>query len=79
MSDEGADRFVGFPGFWRRGDADETALIARADGPFKTALDRYNYASRYDDVDASAERSTASLFLADLDDRLAKTGWLMDD
>ena len=57
----------------------DDALIAQADGPFKTALDRYKYASRYDDVDASAERSAAALFLADLDKRLASNGWLMDD
>ena len=57
---------------------DET-LIAEADGPFKTALDRYKYASRYDDVDASEERATASEFLSKLNDRLAPTGWLMGD
>jgi len=32
-------------------------LIARMDGPFKTALDRYKYATRYDGADPQAERA----------------------
>lgn len=43
----------------------ETALtlIADCDGPFKTALDRYKYAARYDGTDPVAERTKATVFL----------------
>lgn len=44
--------------------------IARADGPFKHALDRTKYASRYPDEDTSAHRAEASIFLSDLDHKL---------
>jgi len=43
------------------------AWIERADGPFKSALDRTKYANRYEGVDPSAQRDQASDFLADLD------------
>ena len=46
-------------------------LIAEADGPFKTALDRYKYASRHEDVDIQAEQHKAGLFLHKLDGILA--------
>ncbi|WP_166417853.1 glutathione S-transferase [Cochlodiniinecator piscidefendens] len=45
-------------------------LIAECDGPFKSALDRYKYASRYDDIDASDERAKASTFLQKLNTQL---------
>ena len=45
-------------------------LIARNDGPFKTALDRYKYTSRHPDVDIEAERRKTVEFLIELDDRL---------
>jgi glutathione S-transferase len=41
--------------------------IARADGPFKHALDRTKYASRYPTEDAASHRTAASAFLRDLD------------
>lgn len=41
--------------------------IARADGPFKSALDRTKYAPRYPGVDPVAQRALASGFLAELD------------
>ncbi len=43
---------------------------------FKAALDRYKYASRFDDVDASQERDTASAYLMRLDTMLEADGWL---
>lgn len=49
-------------------------LIARADGPFKDALDRTKYASRYPETDAEAHRAIAAEFLAELDQRI--TYWL---
>jgi glutathione S-transferase len=41
--------------------------IARCDGPFKHALDRTKYATRYPDEDANAHREDAHAFLAELD------------
>ncbi|MEP5199705.1 MAG: glutathione S-transferase, partial [Paracoccaceae bacterium] len=45
-------------------------LIAESDGPFKTALDRYKYASRHADVDTGKEQHTAGLFLHKLNHTL---------
>lgn len=56
-----------------------TAIIDRIEGPFKTALDRYKYATRYDGVDEVAERATASDILLDLDARLRGQAWLFGD
>lgn len=59
------------------------ALIAANDGNFKHHLDRYKYPNRYADESggdaagfALGHRSEAALWLAQLDDRLAR-GWLM--
>jgi glutathione S-transferase len=41
-------------------------LIARCDGPFKHALDRTKYTTRYPDDDPTHHRAEASGFLADL-------------
>jgi len=41
--------------------------ITRCDGPFKHALDRTKYATRYPDEDHTAQREDASAFLRDLD------------
>jgi len=46
-------------------------LITRADGPFKDALDRTKYASRYSDTDAKEQREIAAEFLTELDSRIA--------
>ena len=46
-------------------------LITRADGPFKDALDRTKYASRYSDTDAKEQRELAAEFLTELDSRIA--------
>ncbi|MGR3623940.1 glutathione S-transferase [Pseudophaeobacter sp.] len=48
--------------------------IARADGPFKTALDRTKYASRYADSDPAEQRQEAARFLSDLDAQI--DGWI---
>lgn len=44
--------------------------IRRADGPFKAALDRTKYASRYQDMDATEQRALAGAFLTDLDQQI---------
>ncbi len=51
-------------------------LIEKADGPFKSALDRTKYATRYPDVDATQQRARAIGFLLELEDQL--TGTLFD-
>ncbi|MEX0969847.1 MAG: glutathione S-transferase [Paracoccaceae bacterium] len=45
-------------------------LIARNDGPFKTALDHTKYAVRFPDLDPLAERAKAAAVLKCLDARL---------
>ncbi|MGJ8585868.1 MAG: glutathione S-transferase [Marinosulfonomonas sp.] len=54
-------------------------LIARADGPFKTALDRYKYASRYPEIDATDNRTQGSQFLLELDTMLSTQENLHND
>ena len=51
--------------------ADMLALIAECDGPFKQALDRCKYPSRYPGTDTDAQRAAASAWLAALDGRLS--------
>ena len=51
-------------------------LIAEADGPFKSALDRYKYASRHPDIDIAAELNKAGLFLHKLDRMLEDKPYL---
>ncbi|MEM1299305.1 MAG: glutathione S-transferase [Pseudomonadota bacterium] len=52
--------------------------IARADGPFKHALDRTKYATRYPDEDPVRHRVDAAAFLAALNARIGAQpgGWL---
>jgi glutathione S-transferase len=50
-------------------------LIAANDGPFKTALDRYKYATRYDS-DPEIERAKAAQHLLVLDDLIGHKPWL---
>lgn len=52
---------------------DAYGLIARNDGEFKHHLDRYKYASRYDDADPQADRVACMAVLEDLDARLARS------
>jgi len=47
------------------------ALIAECDGPFKYALDRCKYPSRYPEADTDAERAKAVAWLGTLEARLA--------
>ena len=54
---------------------DDAALIARNDGPFKHALDRYKYPERHDG-DALAHRAHGLSLLAGLDARLSRNGQL---
>ena len=49
------------------------ALITRNDTDFKHHLDRYKYASRYDDVNPMAHRRSACLFLGELEEQLTHT------
>ena len=53
---------------------DMLSLIAKFDGPFKTALDRYKYANRHDNVDVDDERKIASEHLMELESLLVKDG-----
>lgn len=50
--------------------------IKRSDGPFKSALDRTKYATRYPDCDAKEERAKASEFLSDLNAQIGD--WIFD-
>ncbi|WP_417411692.1 glutathione S-transferase [Hoeflea sp.] len=50
--------------------------VARADGPFKDALDRTKYANRYPGVDPSSQRDIAAGFLTDLDQTIGD--WIFD-
>ncbi|MDE0590870.1 glutathione S-transferase [Halocynthiibacter sp. C4] len=55
------------------------ALIERSDTEFKTALDRYKYATRYEDADRETEREKAAVFLRDLDQRLSENTFLFGE
>lgn len=55
---------------------DMLALISRNDGPFKMHLDRYKYASRYEDADPAFHRAEAEKILNRLDGRLAVSEYL---
>ncbi|SMX26674.1 glutaredoxin 2 [Pelagimonas phthalicica] len=50
--------------------------IKRSDGPFKSALDRTKYATRYPDCDAEEERAKASEFLGDLNAQIGN--WIFE-
>lgn len=63
------------PDAWLEADQDETmALIERNDGPFKKALDRYKYPTRYPDEDCSGARDDGEAVVKDLNERIAKNG-----
>ena len=72
------------PEAWLAGE--DTALIARNDGPFKRALDRYKYPTRYPEEAQGDEdtfhfdhRSHGLAFLEDLNTRLADSAHLSGD
>lgn len=56
--------------------AEGHALIAENDGPFKAALDRYKYPTRYEGVSPEDERGKASTVVTKLDTQLAQNEWL---
>ncbi|RFB05383.1 glutathione S-transferase [Parvularcula marina] len=51
-------------------------LIAENDGPFKHHLDRYKYATRYEDADAEVHRAAGAAFITGLNERLTVGGQL---
>lgn len=51
-------------------------LVTENDGPFKYHLDRYKYATRYEDVDETEHREEGSAFISMLNERLASKGQL---
>jgi glutathione S-transferase len=53
--------------------------IAAIEGPFKSALDRYKYATRYEGVDQNIERARAESILMTVDAQLRQTDWLFSD
>ena len=55
---------------------DMLALIAECDGPFKHALDRCKYPSRYPEANAEQARAQAVLWLQQLDGRLGRHRYL---
>ena len=57
-------------------DGNDEDLIAAADGEFKHHLDRYKYATRYEDADPAEHRSQAMKFINTLDERLATRPYL---
>ena len=60
-------------------ERDDQALIETNDGPFKHHLDRYKYATRYDDVDPEEHRAAGLAALRTLEDRLAASPYLCGD
>ncbi len=58
------------PQGWLAMPKDGWDWIVRCDGPFKEALDRTKYASRYPDADPAEEREKAVVFLIDLEKQL---------
>ena len=64
------------PQGWLDMPAEGHDLITRADGPFKQALDRTKYDTRYPDCDPEEERAKAHAFLHDLNNRLERTAYL---
>ena len=53
--------------------------IAQIGGPFKTALDRYKYETRYEGVEPLAEREKATAILRQVDGQLRQHDWLYGD
>lgn len=64
---------------WRDDAASADALLARIDGPFKHHLDRYKYASRYEDEDAFHQRTEGVSCLEVLNRILEEQGYLGGD
>lgn len=62
------------PESWRDMPDEGEQWIAQCDGPFKHALDRTKYATRYPDEDPAFHREEATAFLGELDAQI--DGWL---
>lgn len=58
---------------------DAHTVIGDNDGPFKSALDKYKYASRYEDVDGTEQRDIAAAYLMRLNERLDDSKYLFGD
>jgi len=58
---------------------DMNALIVLCDTDFKPHLDRYKYASRYEDSDPLAHRKLAERFVQQLEDRLSASPYLFSE
>ncbi len=54
-------------------------LVERCEDEFKAHLDRYKYASRYEDVDGTEERAKACVYLRELDGLLQERTFLFGD
>ena len=67
------------PEGWLDMPAEGHKHIDLIEGPFKTALDRYKYSTRYSDADKMEEREKASVFLRNLDAQLGDDNWLFGD
>lgn len=67
------------PEGWLAMPDEGNSLIDMIEGPFKTALDRYKYSTRYDDADKLTERETASSFLRQLDQQLEGKAYLFGE
>ncbi len=68
------------PDDWLGGDQEATnALIARNDGPFKRALDRYKYPNRYPDEDCTGAKDDGLAVLANLNVHLERHGYLVSN
>ena len=59
--------------------AEMQALIAECDGPFKQALDRTKYPTRYPECDPAHERAQAARWLGTLEARLSQQPFLFGD
>jgi len=59
--------------------AKDAQLIEQADGPFKHHLDRYKYATRYEDADPEQHRAEGFDFLKTINTRLTDSLYLHGD
>ena len=64
------------PEEWLEMPQEGWAWIARADGPFKQALDQTKYQTRYPDSDSTEQRGLAAVFLEDLDRQI--NNWIFE-
>jgi len=65
------------PDDWRLFSDQTDDLVSENDGPFKSALDKYKYASRFPDYSPEAYRSRGEIFLKKLDQKLHSSAYLL--